>query len=415
MADWYVDSGAAGANNGTWGVAGEDAWQTLVQALTYNAYTAGDVIHVRGNGIIYAEFGGDVSIADSGAFGNPIILRGDDGTVWAGDSGGRPILDFAGNATEIIWYSDEYWRVEYLEFRDGEGECLDAYSGSLAMQVHNCTFTDVSHETPVEGILLGDGGIVTNCVIGAKATRGIRNSRFCQVYDTTIDNCATGLSVNAGAFLENVVLGGSIANTSDIDLYSGQIRGRNVVFNGASEVSMAYPTNPDQMSVHIEDYDGVKGAWKAWFYTGILNSIASASTPDGTRAGGSTTVVKAAANAYASAYNPLKCAEFVKNQTGTGTPDVTVYIQPDNADTSVPDTQGADADVWVEVLAWDTATGAYLRFDSRDKAAQDAQVDETWGAIVTENVEVDATGTIIIRVWCKSEDTFYIDPTITVA
>ncbi len=263
--------------------------------------------------------------------------------------------------------------------------------------------------------------ILRNCVIANGATsEGIYvNEGAVFIYNTTIDGCTNGIRVYGGeVFLENVVLGGNDANGTDLKIdNAGLVRGRNVVFNAATE--MGYGTYARQfkgVGFYIEDYDGTKGAWRGENYFVARDAFAAASTPAGKRAGGADTVIKVNMDsAVAMAWdNVIKVAEFVLNQGATGTPDVTVYIQPDNAGASVPDTEGANADVWAEVLAWDVALGEYKKFDSRDKAAQTAQVDETWNDIIVENVEVDAPGTIIVRVFCRSIDLFYVDRVVEV-
>ena len=415
-ATWYVDTTAgAGGNDGT---SKADAWVNIRSAFEYGSYDAGggDVIYVRRNQT-HTMSASDAAIGDSGILGNPIRIIGDNDTleIWSEDSGDvRPIVDWGSGSYAFNASNDNFWEVHNLNFHKGEGYTI-YLSNSRGWRFVNCTWTTADGATPVYPIRVYSGSecVCEDCAFENSGVLRVEDSGGTYVYDCTFDSAAAyALAVvSSYVYLENVVEGGTTpSTTAAIQLIECTIvRGRNVTMNAGTEIALA--TDARGKLVSLEDYDGTKGAWYQQSDMGILTSVASAGTPDGQRAGGAVTVIKAVVNAAASAYAPMKCAEFVKNLAAgdIGTPDVTVYIQPDNADTSVPDVQGADADVWVEVLAWDVGNSEYKRFDSRDKAAQDAAADETWGAIVTENVEVDAAGTIIIRVWCASEDTFYID------
>ncbi len=418
MAEHWVDTAAGGLNTGHTKI---DAWTDITSWITH-AKVLTDFCNVRGNGQIH-PMAADKNWSGDGAFGNPLITRGDPAVIWVGDSGVRPIMDFAANNVEWIFNGDEYHRLEYIEFRDGEGRTVEI-AQSEGTELDNCIWTDNSGETPGNCIRnSGNGTYITNCTFGSNVDQAIFAfpSGALTLRGCTIDNAITGLNIDGGCvFLENVVFGGSIANTTDIQCTWGQVVGRNVTFNAVTEVDMNAATPSRQEFVAIEDYNGVKGAWKKWYYHGTMESFSGPLTPGGQRAGGSYWVIKTVANGNGSIYAPLLCRYWpvyvaLGGSGSTLNQDVTVWIQPDNGDASVPDTQGADADVWVEVAAWNNVTGEYDYYDSRDKAVQNVQVDHAWGDIVVDGVDIGATGWIIIRMYCISTDTFYIDRVETIA
>jgi len=414
MALWYVDTAAGGANNGT---SQANAWVNIRSAFESAGYAAGDIIYVRRNQT-HTMTDAACNVGDSGTFGVPIRTIGDQDAldIWADAGDVRPIVDLGGFSNSINWGSQGYWEVWNLQFNNGEAYQVQS-NGMVNSTFYNCVWSDTGN-TPTRSFSAAStlGLSFVDCVFSATTGYAMFcNNSILSYTGCTIDDAASyGIYVRGIVDLENVVFGGTTQNDRDIHLASGKVLGRNVTLNGVTtDLSFdASAVGP----IAIEDYNGTKGAWHKEYYHGVLDSFASAGTVAGARANGCITAVRAVAATVVSAYAPLLIHEYACEVTA-GSKTVDVFIQPSGW-AAVPVTQGAASDIWVEVAAWDVATGAYLYFDSRDEGAQDAQVNDTWENIRVTGVAADAAGNIIVRVYQirgDGADIIYVDRIIEVS
>ena len=414
MALWYVDTTAGGANNGT---SKTDAWTNIRSAFEWAGYAAGDIIYVRRNQT-HTMTNAHCIIGDVGTNGNPIRMIGDNDSlnIWADVGDVRPIFDWGAFFRYFYWNSKDFWELRNLEFRNSESYVIRLLSSS-DVDFYNCIWTDTG-QTPTYGVFMSGSGSsrFEDCAWSVAASIGALYvaDAFARVRNCTFDGANRGIYCVGNVELENVTFGGVSQNTTDVYMYSGRLVGRNVSFNAVGSDIYFHPHAGILPYAAIEDYNGVKGAWHKECYYGDIDSFASAGTVAGQRAGGAITVIKVVAASNVSEYAPLLAHEEVRNDLTAGTKTFDVYIQPEGW-AVVPDTQGSDADIWVEIAAWDSATGEYLYFDSRDEGSQDVQVNGAWNKITVNNVAVDLAGNVVIRVWQKTgdgADIVYVDGVI---
>jgi hypothetical protein len=322
---------------------------------------------------------------------------GDDGTAWAGEGGlARPICTFTG--VIIYWSNKSGWVVSNLDFQRNGGPTVDGY-GSIVGFV-NCRFYELGTVTS-EGCLSRCAFCTFDSCQFVVTTAGLYYGPIGGSSCGRFKNCTydggkvTFYGPAAALFIENGTIGGTTPPTNVFSIGGNQrVWFRNVALTYTGVLAVFEPAG----ELFFEDYDGVKGDWYAQDRYRSLQNLAATSTGSGAKKY-TDTVIKALATALVSSNHPALIAEFPVYVGTTGTKTITCWTQPDGWDPSPPDTQGADAILWAEVAAWDTATSAYLYFDSRNKAAQNAQVEDQWHDIVVENVAVDATGWIIVRIY----------------
>ncbi len=406
MAIWHVDVLASGGNDGT---SQADAWENIRSAFESGAVSGGDFIRIRdGAAQVHTMTASDCNIASSGSPGAPITVIGDNTSLnfWPDASDIKPKVDWGANAKEFKFNGDDYWVIKNLEFTKGEGETI-GMSGCWGMRIENCDFTD-DGQTPLMFIYAFNGTdcVIKDCTFDGLASfqvRATNGSRLVVQGCTFDDSNSDGLSASTGAavLLENCTFGATTENDdSDIELTVGAvIVGRAVNLNSATEIVVNTARVNELAGGHIalEDYGGVKGAWFYETATALMESLAAASTSAGQRSGGSETVIKVSPKSGVSAHLPTLVKEWVLPVSG-GTPYVDWWLQPDNTWAAVPVINGAGAEIYVEVMAWDSGTGQYVTRDSRDEA-QGVLVEGAWGKIRLDNVLIDTAGTIIVRLW----------------
>lgn len=410
MATWYVDTTASGANDGTSAI---DAWANLEDAIKYASFADGDVLNVMENQT--STVTGAIAFADSGSLGAPIrMVLCDSSWNEIPSSGVKHILDLAGN--DLGLNNKGGWIIEGMKIiQTGAGSNLLSGNGSFRWEY--CDLENQVAGSYKDGLDGGGTHTFINCNIKADYRVFQFGRLTCYMKDCTIGHYnaynGNGYGIYPGGatsqgrfFLENVTFGtgGNVFNT-DISCNGGpslRVVGRNVSLSGTTEVGgtpYAAGMAHDDNGVWIEDYNGTKGAWYHKLMDGRVTAIDLLATSTGKGAKKYTDkVIKAICSAGVSAKIPALIAEFPVYIGSTGSKTVTCWTQPEGW-ASLPNTQGSDADLWVEVAAWDTGNSEYLYFDSRDKATQTTQVNSDWKDIIVENVAVDATGWIIVRVY----------------
>jgi len=215
----YVDETAVGANNGTWGVGGADAW-TSIQSIE-SGLSAGDTVFVRP---IHTEtLTSSVALTNDGTASNPIVLMGDaTHRFWqtAADSaitGGRPVFT---PATDYYFdqTSDYYWEAHNLAFDEYTLYCWNGASAGL--WIDNCAFTNANHATADYALYLTSNegtARVTNCIFDGGAIGADDANNY-------------GVAIRAGANLSNTLVDNCTFCDMGTALYSGAIYATNCTF-----------------------------------------------------------------------------------------------------------------------------------------------------------------------------------------
>jgi hypothetical protein len=447
--DTHITLAAAYAGTGGAGTAGystnagtsvNNAWIHANDALIKAGIGQNDVIWLR-RGQTHLFSNANVAVALTNTYGNCVTVKGDDGTKWAGEGGlARTILSLQTYGKYFGMASKFFLRFEDLHFYQSAAGTYGIWlisTGSTAY-FYNCKFEQDGNGS-VEGGMISvsstPGPVICELCdfnhdgAGTGQNPHVAYSQI-SLYNCTVDGGKCGFNGNTMGFMENCVFGeDSDFGVAALRLTSGlgiPWRIRNVKFGTHCTTEFSFATGSydyqffNFLGLFQEDYDGVKGAWHSENpYFGDELAVASAGTVAGQRAGGAVTVIKVTADnigdhAYWHRIHPV--AEFGIN-TAAGTYTVDVWTQP-NGWAAVPVTQGAAADLWVVVLAWDTATGKYVEFDSRNEGSQDPQVNDAWHKIRLTNVVNDLPGLLIVRTFCKHDDPadyVYVDRTVDIA
>lgn len=427
MAAYAGTTGTGGKTTTNVGDSPTNCWISLQSAIVRSSgYTAGDTVKVDKGQFHTAT--ANWTVGSSGSLASPIrVVLCDKADSW----NEVPDEDKAVNQTQVTLTGYTFtmgtrigWVFEGLYFYQTNVATL--FSGGAdrrpVTKFRYCRLVN----TYASGFVYGSGGEVTifehcelrsNYRIHGGYSLPYLIDCFLSPYDTTGGYAFYVDSGGGTMFLENVTFGtADLHFARDFSLVNGaliNVRGRNVVFHGTTEMVLGLDASTRRgdryYGITIEDYNGVKGAYlhKSMEGRTTVISYAAASTPAGKKF--TDTVLRATVAAGPGRHFPSLIAEFAVHVGTTGTYDVSAWTQPDDW---VPDILGADADLWVEVAAWNAAESKYLRFDSRDKVLQNAQSDHAWGDIVVEDVVVGAVGWIIVRVWqshTDSTDLLYVD------
>lgn len=157
MADWYVDSSATGAQDGT---STTDAWNSIETAMAGTSYwgggggwgdtggpvtAAGDVVWIKDDHHEVWQAGGisSVRVRGSTAIENRIIYRGDiDGVKWTPTSG-KPQIEMYGGSTNAYFYflnANEHITVENVDFHYGAAHTSISTYGWRPVGINSWTF-----------------------------------------------------------------------------------------------------------------------------------------------------------------------------------------------------------------------------------------------------------------------------------
>jgi hypothetical protein len=429
MALWYVDTTAGGGNDGT---TKADAWTNIRSAIEEAGLSAGDTIYVRANQT-HTITDASLSPVVGGTADNPITIIGDTAAlnIWGDGSDVKPIIDF--NATTrylALGGGDVHWYHQGLSFTNSDNAVGTVYlTTAVGVKFTDCAFSD-GGTTPTRLLYVTNGGdgVLVDCTFG-----GGGNTAYCveaangghvRLSGSTVDGGGVGVKAAEGGrcVLENCTLGNTTENAvADLTISrAGVIVGMGNSLNSTTETTFGavHPWEQDGGYIALGDYGSTKGAWLKEGISALLESLAATSTSAGRRTGGAATVIKVSPKSTVTDDKPTLVAEWTRKVTNTGTPYVDVWTQPDNTWAAVPDTEGSDAEIYVEVLAWDAATSQYIWHDSRDEASQQTQVEGAWRRIRVSNVAVDASGTIIVRVWSfayEASKFFHVDRIVDVS
>ncbi len=350
----------------------------------------------------------------SGSLHQPAWVIGDNDThdVWSEDSGNvRPIWDVdTSDSYYLMWKQNSSFAciVANLHFRGTDDEKATGHYNAAWVHFVNCRWENCHHSRVSGSIssLILDG---CDCDIAAGFNSNSNFEYVSSVWarNTTFDGGVYAFAGVSFGYFENCTFGATTAHgTADMYITTGRAFFRNCAFNSPTEFSLINYFAMQSKCI-IQDEDGTILDWCAKFdQGGVAENIASASTTAGARSGGATTVIKFTNGDELHAAWPVNIAQLLKVPGSTGTGVVDVWIQADGTWASVPSVAGANTDeVWVQVLAWDTATSKWKVFDSRDEGSQDGLAEGVWRKVRVSGIEVDSsTAPLIISVFSVAHE-----------
>jgi hypothetical protein len=154
---WYVNSTAAGSNNGTsW----TNAW-TSFASISWGSIGAGDILYISG-GTTSRTYNALLTIGSSGTAGKPITITG------AVDSGhnGTVIIDGQSTRLCIDTNAKNHIVIQNLDLRNGATDCIWVNAATAGVVIQNNTLLAAGAHTGATNTALWvncRGMEVTNC------------------------------------------------------------------------------------------------------------------------------------------------------------------------------------------------------------------------------------------------------------
>ncbi len=310
---YYIDLDAG--NDGNTGLSIAQAWLTLEQYTTTTVRTAGDIALVRAN-TTETVGANDIVFDEDGTVNSYISIIGCDSVTndpWGDSSDVRPIIDFGDQIKNMVFSSDNYWKLERLDIIQSADTAGNLYIyNSYGVYVLNCIVRDNSAASLQAGLRVtyGRNCIVENCTFQDNISKNIYTSNSeLKIINCTFNGGATttdyGLWVGFGfAFIINSSFGQTTSHDIQdlfIETCGGVMYGRNNIYDKAT---LYVPTN-SLGSITSEDHNQVKGANKVFYGFGIVTKDTGV-----VRSGGASSSAKLEPNSNCGLYAPLSVTPF---------------------------------------------------------------------------------------------------------
>ena len=341
----------------------------------------------------------------------PIVIWGDDGTIWPlvhADS----IATITHGDARYFWSGDDYWIVHRMKFRamdDGYG----AISASkTSMLIDNCQFVEFTGATD-PGIYLQLGARLTmracvfhGNVIGEDGTNtgtGVTNiGGYHELWRCTFDDMTNALlsSYATHTYAYECDVGVNQANTNDALSNAGWI-----VFLGGSIPNASYDNTVNYWhgGTRVYGLDGSKRV--TWLEDAEVQMLQTDYTTLHSGGGAYSLAAAFAANENTGPTSPWYLAEYAVYADSAETRTYTMYAYRDAAWTPLP----SATELRLEVIAWDADS---LKITSSTETLVDSLAWYSLSAEVTPN----HNGTVFVRLVCEDYDAdgvLYVDPKLT--
>lgn len=182
-----------------------NAWLEIETAVE-TAHAHGDTIFVRGSHVETQD--SDIDVVSDGWADDPIVLLGDDGTVWPSTPAASMSTIIPGNYN-MTWTSEFFWEVENIHWRDMTHYTGAISLGACAITFTDCVFTHTDQPAEVMIRLAAEGARckIVNCVFDG-GTVGVNDTNhsyaltneggFLEVWDSQFDDLYAAAYLNCG-------------------------------------------------------------------------------------------------------------------------------------------------------------------------------------------------------------------------
>ena len=350
------------------GLSPSTAWKTIPQYTTNTVRSPGDVCYVRRNQT--HSYSANIEFDEDGEPNNPIVLRGDDGTGWSGDTDVRPVIDFGSDSVYFYLSGDLNWKFIDLDIKSGASLYGNFRMADASAKFYNCRFRDCSGGN--YGTLFTDGNTIAefeNCSWENNTNNAIRlhsGGYFIFKGCNWDGNGSYGLyfPYRGRAVLIDCDFGVTSANDTDIYI-SGKgvlVEGRNVTLNSTNKV--AFGTSAYGSIVKIEDYNGTKDDNRKWLWNGQIIRDTSV-----VRSGGADSSARVEPNSNCGSEYPIKMFEFVIWAPNTQKT-YSVYMRASGW-SSLP----TSSECYIEAEYYDQASGTHK---ATATSSQSFSANDTW-------------------------------------
>lgn len=228
--DYYIDY--VGGSDANTGLSTGQSWKTITQFTTTTVRSAGDRAFLRANVTwLQGTEAVDITFDEDGTIDSYIELIGADSVTndpWGDASDVKPIVDFEDGAYRLWLFTDDFWRLDRLDFRRSN-DALGAVSVDSCSSVilKDCVFRDGTTSAN-EGLAIegrSDNVLLDGCSFQDTNGNALALREYCQV-------TAVGCTIDAGA-VDGAPLGIDAFNGSRLDIYDSSIAPSNA-FSSAS-------------------------------------------------------------------------------------------------------------------------------------------------------------------------------------